>query len=80
MRIISVVLLFAMFIAERADAISNENKERLAEMFFADLDPDRRYREQLWRRYEGDSRTQAGTRGNHGGSVGGESAFLGCYC
>jgi hypothetical protein len=33
MRIISVVLLFLTLIAERADAISDKNKERLAEMF-----------------------------------------------
>ena len=33
MRIISVVLLSLMLIAEGADAISNEDKERLAEMF-----------------------------------------------
>ncbi len=33
MRIIRVVLLFAMLIAEGADAISDEDKERLAEMF-----------------------------------------------
>ena len=33
MQIISVMLLSLMLIAERADAISDEDKERLAEMF-----------------------------------------------
>ncbi len=33
MRIIRVVLLFAMLIAKGADAISDEDKEKLAEMF-----------------------------------------------